>query len=453
MRLKFPLGTPVEQTTPGHWRRFGVGIDCHKDMVWACILQPDFVEQTQRAVVAKYGTDPEQLRALHTWLNVQVPPSFRNFLIESTSTYHYPVMLELDDWVPTVINPKLVGSSKRKTDRWDAKMLAHHSMAGTFPAYTPLTWDEYATRQTYRRWLKLHGTLRRNIRALASRFCLFGINPEANYGTAKWERVWSYLCRPLLGPCTDPPAELAEFAGRIRLVPWILQAGANEQFREIQRCREQVGVLWSMLLRATPPGALGLLRSVPHVGEKAAICFLCEVGVDPCRRFRSVRSMVAYAGFDPSKRVSADKVTSHLPTAGNKFLRRCFLQAASGAMLSKSGRLAQFGQTVRGRGGRRGWFWGVNAVGRKLITYCFAVLRNGEPYSEGLVTDGKSQARDPECDPSEDWGLDADSPGGDADPYGGLTAPLSWDGSESAPDGGEERQGPLGDVSRGDTGL
>ena len=35
---------------------------------------------------------------------------------------------------------------------------------------------------------------------------------------------------------------------------------------------------------------------------------------------------MAFAGFDPSRRVSADKVTSYIPIAGNKFIRRTFLR-------------------------------------------------------------------------------------------------------------------------------
>ena len=35
MKLSYPLGTADSGPMEGKWFPFGVGIDCHKDMVWA----------------------------------------------------------------------------------------------------------------------------------------------------------------------------------------------------------------------------------------------------------------------------------------------------------------------------------------------------------------------------------------------------------------------------------
>ena len=113
------------------------------------------------------------------------------------------------------------------------------------------------------------------------------------------------------------------------------------------------------------------------------MCFLREAGWEISRRFASVKSLVAFAGFDPSKRVSADKVTSHVPTAGSRFLRRAFLQAASGAMLAKFG-LGTYGQTVRARHGKRGWFAGVNAVESRMriLVWIIDKIEGGSMFSD-----------------------------------------------------------------------
>jgi hypothetical protein len=130
MKLRHPFGLDFTSEETSTWFPFGVGIDVHKDMLWACVLCPDYGKGTQRKSICKFSCDPDGLADMRRWLNYLVPPGHRRFLIESTSTYHFPVIWALSDWIPTIINPKLVGSAKRKTDRWDAQQLAHHSLAG-----------------------------------------------------------------------------------------------------------------------------------------------------------------------------------------------------------------------------------------------------------------------------------------------------------------------------------
>jgi hypothetical protein len=42
VKLGHPLGVEDAGPIPAKWFPFGVGIDCHKEMVWACVLQPDY---------------------------------------------------------------------------------------------------------------------------------------------------------------------------------------------------------------------------------------------------------------------------------------------------------------------------------------------------------------------------------------------------------------------------
>src|SRR5579883_1911573 len=88
MKLSFPLGVENRDTVSGKWRPFGVGIDVHKEMLWACVLCPEYAASKQHRSLCKFATDRCGLQDLHKWLNSQVPPEHRAFLIESTSTYH-----------------------------------------------------------------------------------------------------------------------------------------------------------------------------------------------------------------------------------------------------------------------------------------------------------------------------------------------------------------------------
>ena len=60
-----------------------------------------------------------------------VPDPLR-YAIESTSTYHLPVIKAMGG-TPSIINPMLAGSSKRKTDVLDARLLSYQSMTGLWP--------------------------------------------------------------------------------------------------------------------------------------------------------------------------------------------------------------------------------------------------------------------------------------------------------------------------------
>ena len=60
-------------------------------------------------------------------------PTKLRYCIESTGTYHLPV---LQAWggIPCVVNPLLAGPTRRKTDVLDARLLAHHSITGRLEA-------------------------------------------------------------------------------------------------------------------------------------------------------------------------------------------------------------------------------------------------------------------------------------------------------------------------------
>lgn len=397
MKLRFPVEKAESDFQPGKWRPFGVGIDVHKDMVWVCVLRADYVHNKQERRVVKFETTAEGLNKMRLWLEEIVPLNDRHYLVEATSTFQFMVIRALAGWIVTVINPRLVGSAKRKTDRWDAQKLAHHDMVATFPSHILPTLDEYALRCCLRRYVKIGRAISRNVNALRSRLCIFGVKW---YGNIESEVGWRRLGALAVGAppdagqlLPDERVELAAMAEAARRVPEFVRSLNQWQLREVDALREQRNAVRLLAVRACDPRTLQLLCTVPHINEQSALCFAAEVGFRPLRRFSSLRSIVAYAGFDPSKRVSADQVTSHVPTAGSRHIRRCFLQAAAGALLAHSSGLATYGRAVAARYGRRGWFAGVNAIGRRLIRYCASVLINNTPFTEGLCHGGETEAK------------------------------------------------------------
>ena len=99
----------------------------------------------------------------------------------------------------------------------------------------------------------------------------------------------------------------------------------------------------------TMPGTelLGILRTVPGVGELAALHWLAEI-TDP-RRFQNAKQVAAFAGCDPSLKVSAGKVTSYVRRQGNLRLHQALLYAASGLLRRRDDPLGQWGRSIAGR--------------------------------------------------------------------------------------------------------
>ena len=55
---------------------------------------------------------------------------------------------------------------------------------------------------------------------------------------------------------------------------------------------------------------IALLKTIPGVGARYGEVLLAEAGLDVVTRFGKPRALEAFAGFDPSKTYSADKVLS-----------------------------------------------------------------------------------------------------------------------------------------------
>ena len=75
MKLQFPVESPRTDTSAGKWRSYGIGIDVHEDMIWVCVLRPDYLASEQKREVCKFETDVAGLTAARQWLEEKVPES------------------------------------------------------------------------------------------------------------------------------------------------------------------------------------------------------------------------------------------------------------------------------------------------------------------------------------------------------------------------------------------
>lgn len=126
-------GVEIQQT-----KSYGVGIDCHSKFIQvSVILKRDLRCYEYRR---EFRTDWVSLTEAREWIiaiiNTYASPRVDislplHYCIESTSTYHIPVIMAFGG-TPSIVNPQIAGATKRKTDVLDAKMLALHNLTGVW---------------------------------------------------------------------------------------------------------------------------------------------------------------------------------------------------------------------------------------------------------------------------------------------------------------------------------
>lgn len=127
-----------------------------------------------------------------------------------------------------------------------------------------------------------------------------------------------------------------------------------------------------------------LLQTIPGVGSRYGEVFLAEAGIEVVKRFGCPEALEAFAGFDPSKTYSADKVLSSKSRKGNTYLHSTTVQIAQGLLQhgKRDNPLAKWGRRYKTRLGNTidAHKQAVSAVGKRIIRISYHILRTGKPY-------------------------------------------------------------------------
>ncbi len=391
LQAESPTPLPVGEELQQILYPYGIGIDTHSRFIQVCVLKVSPGVRDSKNVTrteAEFRTDWRSLKRAHEWALRQVPdvtdPAQLRYCIESTATYHLPV---LKAWggIPCVVNPLLAGPTRRKTDVLDARLLAHHSITGVWkPSFVPAEQAQVlrvlwaARREAVRRATRASNRLNNIVLRFGHTF-----GADCSMRSAEGEGILSDLvegvtpCVPGVAPDGLPPA--------IRPLISALLADMKSAVSETNRATTTADNF--VRARDWPTGKgdipgtnlLALLRSVPGVGQTTALTWLAEI-TDP-RRFDHAKQVAAYAGCDPSLKVSAGKVTSHTRRAGNLRLHQALLYAASGLLRQPHTPLGMWGKSIAGRHKKGGHRKACGAVARRLACALWHVHRKAEPFS------------------------------------------------------------------------
>jgi transposase len=126
------------------------------------------------------------------------------------------------------------------------------------------------------------------------------------------------------------------------------------------------------------------LDTIPGVDRRTAEVLVAEIGT-AMEQFPSAAHLASWAGMCPGNHESAGKRTSGKTRRGSKWLRRALIEAAHGAARTKQpGRTGLAGH-YRRLVTRRGKQKAIVAVGHRILTIAYHVLRDEQTYCEPML--------------------------------------------------------------------
>jgi transposase len=120
-----------------------------------------------------------------------------------------------------------------------------------------------------------------------------------------------------------------------------------------------------------------LFQTIPGIDRISAAMLLAEIGVD-MSPFRNSDHICSWAGMCPGNNESAGKRKSGKTRKGNYYVRSLLCEIANAAIKTNS----QFKGMYKGLVIRRGHKRAIVAVGHKILTIVYAMLKSGLPYKD-----------------------------------------------------------------------
>lgn len=371
---------------------YGIGIDCHSRFLEIIVLVKrgsDFFEYC-REVDTGWDSIKEAYKwALHVLNTCAVPPvplsSPLHYCIESTSTYHLPVLIAWEG-SPCVVNPSLAGATKRKTDKLDARLLAIHDLTGIWRPFYVISADVQDLRVLIGQRDNYSRSANRIGNRINSTILKFGYTYGREGSVVNNEAVRNAVenlisDNPLPVSCGLPPDR----------IPLPTRSVLREDYKQFDDFSHRISD-YSRLIRnkayemnwpirdgksISGRELIPILMTAPGVGERTAITWLANI-VDPTR-FPNQKAVAAYCSLDPSLKISAQKVTSTKKRKGNKALHSALCMSASIIISNHSEFLGRWGYRIYQQTGK--WKKATNAVARRLSTALYFMNLNAIPFS------------------------------------------------------------------------
>jgi len=350
-----------------------IGVDFHSRQQTICYLKTETGELVIRELKHQ---DKEQVRAFYQQFQGHVIVGLE---ASGYSPWFEAMIEELGHqvWLGDATEIRRRARWRQKSDRRDAELIWDLMVHNEFPLlHQPAPQSREILRMLrYRQKLIKVRTMSKNsLQAIA-----------LQAGLAKGSRLFT----------KDGQAEFQATA----MSP-ALQWQRDHWFELLKPLNEQLleTMVWFKAQSKADP-VIARLRTHPGIGLLTALCIWHTL--QPVSRFRNQRKVVAYAGFDPMVRSSAERaIYLGISKAGSRMLRYLLVEAVHTAIRYDDD-LKRFYKRVAERRGRPK---AKVAAARKLLIRAYIMLRDEIAYAEfrrravavGLPDEVKGQQKVPE---------------------------------------------------------
>jgi transposase len=349
------VSTAAGETTKNFLdHKLTIGLDLGDRWSWYCVLNEagevvleQRVATTPKAMTEVFGGMPRSRMALETGMHSPWVSRLLSDLGHEVIVAH-------------ARNVRLIGESRRKDDRLDARTLAR--LARIDPQLLSPVKHRSAQAQVDLMVIRARAGL---VRARTSL-----INTARGLTKSYGERLRG--CNP-----RNMNPEKAE-----GLSPE-LQAALEPLLKEIESLSERIREYNQRIERIAQENypQVGLLKQVKGVGTLIALTYMLTLE-DP-HRFRKSRDVGCYAGLQPGRRNSGQSEPQmHISKEGDPYLRTLLVQGAHHILgpFGADSDLRRWGLKLAERGGKNGKKRAVIAVARKLAILLHRLWVSGEVY-------------------------------------------------------------------------
>lgn len=337
-----------------------VGLDVHKKFIFSVVLdrKGDLLSEK------KIRNEPNELDKFFRPFDKSTP-----IALESCSCweYVYDYLIDMGFTNLTLANPSRVGliaTSRKKTDKHDAKVLADLLRSNMLPtSYAPPNVVRNQRQITRHRAAlgRLKGNIKNRVHAILIKN---GINQELSDAFG---------------------AEGTKYLMSLEL-PYVDRYQMDQYLELIRHYDVQIKKTESRIedfVAYTPQ--VKLLMTIPGISFYSGLTITGEIG--DIRRFSSAKKLVAFAGLNPSVSQSGDKCyTGRIAKQGDKHLRWMLGQCANIAIMHDS-TLAKTYHRIKKR---RGHNIAITAVARKMLCMIYIMLTHNVGYYALQIHKGKA---------------------------------------------------------------
>lgn len=369
------------------------GLDVHKDVIHACILNgsPD---EEPTSIHAKFGATQSDLQAMCAWL---VENQCFNVAMESTGVYWRPVYEACEKFLNgyqclMVVNAHHMRNvpgrkSDIKDSQWIATLLRHGLLEPSFvPNRLIRNLREYSrlyrsfvqerTRYNNRleKFLQAHGfkisSVLSSITGASSRRLLTILSEKGVLTTTDVSDAMDWRVKKTASEIQATVAGELDYSERCYLR--ILLA-------KIDAIDEEIKTILDLMTQLAEPYKIQLdqLDSIPGIDLVSALTIMAETSATPQDNFSSVKKIVSWAGLSPRNDESAGKIKSRKITKGNPYIKSILCQVAWASVRTRKSCFHSWFWSHQGKLGRKK---AIIAVARKILVLIYKLLKSGEFY-------------------------------------------------------------------------